>query len=263
MWSHKVTISNTLLATMGSLQTQSGLTTPIFQSPKAYSTWCERGWIRKCWEILQDHNIEFISTSQKCPTLLRVGYTSLMETFANSTKFKQLRKINRCRIYLKAITVSDIATTCGTKINTTRWRKTKPKPVELSPNQLKKNKTSGNPPTRKNNKNGTHVSLKQAKKQAKQDKQKKDSREPQWSDSDEEYQAKGITNGGASDMDDNILGDDANGEILKQYMRNSRHNRFAAQSDEDTTKDNKTTTPTKKEKKPPEKQKNPPKLSNP
>jgi hypothetical protein len=36
------TISNTLLATMGSLQMQSGLTKPIFHSPKEYSSWCEK-----------------------------------------------------------------------------------------------------------------------------------------------------------------------------------------------------------------------------
>jgi hypothetical protein len=43
------TISNKLLATMVSLQIQSGLTKPIFHSPKAYSSWCEKGWIRRCW----------------------------------------------------------------------------------------------------------------------------------------------------------------------------------------------------------------------
>jgi hypothetical protein len=58
-----------------------------------------------------------------------------METFAASNQFKpwQLRKINRCRIYLRAITISDIATACGTTINPTRWNKTDPQLVEASP----------------------------------------------------------------------------------------------------------------------------------
>jgi hypothetical protein len=58
-----------------------------------------------------------------------------METFATTMKFKpwQLTKINRCRIYLRAVTISDIATACDTRINPKRWSKTNSKPVESSP----------------------------------------------------------------------------------------------------------------------------------
>jgi hypothetical protein len=65
-------LSETLFATMGSLQIQSGLKTPILYSPKSHAIWCEKGWIRKCWEILQDHNIVFNCPSQVCPKLLRI-----------------------------------------------------------------------------------------------------------------------------------------------------------------------------------------------
>jgi hypothetical protein len=58
-----------------------------------------------------------------------------METFTTTMKFKpwQLRKINRCRIYLRAVTISDIATACGTIMNPKRWSKTNRTPVEASP----------------------------------------------------------------------------------------------------------------------------------
>jgi hypothetical protein len=58
-----------------------------------------------------------------------------MDTFAASKQFKpwQLRKINRYRIYLRAITTSNITTTCGTTINPIQWSKTDPKLVEASP----------------------------------------------------------------------------------------------------------------------------------
>jgi hypothetical protein len=39
-------ISKTMLTTIGALQLQSGLVTPVFQSPKKYNQWCEKGWIR-------------------------------------------------------------------------------------------------------------------------------------------------------------------------------------------------------------------------
>jgi hypothetical protein len=114
---------------------QSGLIKPIFQSPKSHTTWCEKGWIRKCWEILQDHKIEFNCPSQVCPKLLRIRDASVMEVFVKSNKFKpwQMQILNRCRIYLRVITISDIATACGTKINWIRWRKKDPSPVEHSP----------------------------------------------------------------------------------------------------------------------------------
>jgi hypothetical protein len=61
-----------------------------------------------------------------------------MEVFAKSNKFKpwQIQILNRCRIYLKVITISDIATACGTTINWIRWRKDDPSPVEDSPYKL-------------------------------------------------------------------------------------------------------------------------------
>jgi hypothetical protein len=129
------TISNTLLATMGSLQIKSGLTKLILHSPKAYSSWCDKGWTRRCWEILQDHNITFLSDTHHCPIHTRINDASLMETFAESKLFKpwQLRKINWCRIYLRAVTISDIATASGTSINPYRWNRTNPQPIEASP----------------------------------------------------------------------------------------------------------------------------------
>jgi hypothetical protein len=128
-------LSNTLFTTMGSLQIQSGLIKPIFHSPKSHATWCEKGWIRKCWEILQDHKIVFNCPSQVCPKLLRIRDAIIMEVFTKSNKFKpwQMRILNRCRIYMNVITISDIATACGTAINWTRWRKENPAPVEYSP----------------------------------------------------------------------------------------------------------------------------------
>jgi hypothetical protein len=44
-----------------------------------------------------------------------------------------MRDINRCRLYLKAVTVSDIAPACGKKMNSRRWNKNQEVPVENSP----------------------------------------------------------------------------------------------------------------------------------
>lgn len=53
---------------------------------------------------------------------LRENDASIMKTPYDLGKFEdwQLKKINRCRIYLQAITISDISTACGTTINQTR-----------------------------------------------------------------------------------------------------------------------------------------------
>jgi hypothetical protein len=44
----------------------------------------------------------------------------------------KLRKINRVHIYLKVLTISDIATPCGTRLNRDRYDITEPIPVEHS-----------------------------------------------------------------------------------------------------------------------------------
>jgi hypothetical protein len=128
-------ISETMLATLGALQLQSGLVTPVFRSPTKYNQWCEKGWTRKCWEILIHHGIELHCDSFACPNLLRGHDTSIMKTLMDSGKFErwQMRDINRCRLYLKAITVSDIASACGGKMNPCRWKKDQETPVENSP----------------------------------------------------------------------------------------------------------------------------------
>jgi hypothetical protein len=128
-------IGKTMLTTLGAIQIQSGLVTPVFQSPKKYNQWCEKGWTRKCWEILQDHEIDLQCEEFLCPSLLRVRDKSIMKTLMDSGKFErwQMRDINRCRLYLKAVTISDIASACGKKMNSCRWKKNQEVPVENSP----------------------------------------------------------------------------------------------------------------------------------
>jgi hypothetical protein len=65
-------IGKAMLTTLEALQIQSGLVTPVFQSPKKYNQWCEKGWTLKYWEILIDHDIDLQCDGLICPSILQV-----------------------------------------------------------------------------------------------------------------------------------------------------------------------------------------------
>jgi hypothetical protein len=120
------------MATLSGFQLVTGLTTPVLQCDEKYSTWSEPGWLHTCWSIMQNHKIH-IECDFTAPPLLRERDQGLMQFLADAgVPAWKLRKINRVRIYLKVLTISDIATPCGTRLNRDRYDIIEPIPVEHS-----------------------------------------------------------------------------------------------------------------------------------
>jgi len=127
-------VGRSIVNTMSALQLESGLIDPFLHSSYKFSTWVTNGWLKECWRIFDKHNLVLHSSRLWVPATLRANDKSFMQTVAETNKFEnwQLCQINRCRMYLKVITLSDIATACGSHINQHRISMS-PSPVEFSP----------------------------------------------------------------------------------------------------------------------------------
>jgi len=127
-------VGHAIVNTMSALQLESGLIDPFLHSPYKFSTWVTDGWLKECWRILDKHRLTLHSSKLWVPTTLHANDKSFMQTIAETNKFEnwQLCQINRCRIYLKVITISDLSTACGKQIIQRRISMT-PTPVEFPP----------------------------------------------------------------------------------------------------------------------------------
>ena len=124
----------TIVNTMSTLQLESGLIDPFLHSSYKFSTWVTDGWLKECWRILDKYKLVLHSPKLWVPTTLCANDKSFMQTIAETNKFEnwQLCQINRCRMYLKVITLSDISMACGKQINQSRFSMI-PAPVEFFP----------------------------------------------------------------------------------------------------------------------------------
>jgi len=109
----------TIINTMSALQLESGLVDPFLLTSYRFSTWDTDGWLMECWRILSKYKLELHSPSLWVPTTLCTNDKSFMQAIAEINKFEnwQLCQINRCRMYLQIITISDLSTTWGTIVN--------------------------------------------------------------------------------------------------------------------------------------------------
>jgi len=101
---------------------ETGLPGELFQWQ--YGDWekiVKHSWISAQWKFLSEVNAH-IQTNIKTPPLRRLQDQYLMPLFQRTpTIAKHLRAINRCRIFLKAITIADITSADGRKIRKTAW----------------------------------------------------------------------------------------------------------------------------------------------
>jgi hypothetical protein len=81
-------------------------------------TWIEHGWLSLLWEFLTYAKLQYhASNIFWTPNKQRENDSFLMEFFLTITKnISILKAINRCRVYLQLILVSDIATADGRKL---------------------------------------------------------------------------------------------------------------------------------------------------
>ncbi len=79
--------------------------------------WVEQGWMMMLWQFVKLMDITFVDTSIWGPKPARRNDTFIMEEFlALKIIDKILHSLNKCRIYLQVLTMSDISTADGKMI---------------------------------------------------------------------------------------------------------------------------------------------------
>ncbi len=110
--------ANLILIDVSYLQLIVGSTTLFFNLPfHQYSHSAEGGWLVSIWQFL--HSIKFQLHIRRAyiPVVPRKGDKALMDYFVSKHyKPKLLKILNRCRLYLQVIFVSDISSADGTYI---------------------------------------------------------------------------------------------------------------------------------------------------
>jgi hypothetical protein len=82
-----------------------------------YFSWVEKGWITSLWEFVSPLQLQFSCPFHWTPQLPRANDVFLMEHFMKHGNYtKDMEALNRCRIYLKVLTLSDISSANGTYI---------------------------------------------------------------------------------------------------------------------------------------------------
>ena len=78
---------------------------------KSFHILLEDSWIKNLWKFVWDNNIQIENRITKLPLPQREGDIFLMEAFQEQGyKPKELMILNRCRIYLRVMTLADIMT---------------------------------------------------------------------------------------------------------------------------------------------------------
>jgi hypothetical protein len=105
-----------LIALLDTIQLESGIGQPILENCRALD-YIEWGWIPQIRDFLWHINGGIIGATKK-PTTYREQDTYLMDaTHIDQVPRRDKIYIHRCRIYLQVATMSDIASSDGTRIN--------------------------------------------------------------------------------------------------------------------------------------------------
>jgi len=122
------TVANDFLVTLDMIQLISGLTTPIFEYAEKKLEYLDKGFIVALHDRMSEIDASIWIEEAWVPKLQREGDESIMEAFLerSSINWQTLRKLNAVRIYLRVITIADLAVGDGVDIGHTTlqgdWR---------------------------------------------------------------------------------------------------------------------------------------------
>ena len=108
-------VGKSLKMCMEDIQLETGLVNNLFEYEYAkYGALTQRTWIRHLWQDCDKHNI-LLQGKYERPKLSRENDFCLMERLCMSNHFnkQQIQIINRCRLYMKVITMTDITDSSG------------------------------------------------------------------------------------------------------------------------------------------------------
>ena len=113
------TIQSKLIRTSAELlKLELGLNGPLFShKAKDWQVIATLSWIKNTWQFGDSNNITMVDDIQDF-RLRRLHDKTIMDTFfAAGFRKGDLQAINRCRLYLKVITIADVVTGCGKKVS--------------------------------------------------------------------------------------------------------------------------------------------------
>ena len=108
-----------MMISLSASQLEAGTDKPILEQKwDDYSKYITPTWITKTWEFLSENNIQLWIPDTWTPSPQRINDTFIMDhvTRLYNKSPATLQKINRCRMYLKATTISDITEATGRSI---------------------------------------------------------------------------------------------------------------------------------------------------
>jgi len=96
------------------VQLLTGSGTLFLNQPECDYKWLESGWLQSLWSFTSRYSFAFLYPNGWTPTKPRENDQFIMEAFIRQrTPIKHMRILNRCRLYLQVITLSDITTADG------------------------------------------------------------------------------------------------------------------------------------------------------
>ena len=102
---------------MSYIQLLTGSGTLFLNQDATSFLWVESGWLQSVWFFTSRYSLQFLYPSSWIPSKPRCHDVFLMDAFrAYSPSVATMRILNRCRLYLQVITLSDIATADGKNI---------------------------------------------------------------------------------------------------------------------------------------------------
>jgi hypothetical protein len=104
--------------TMSHLQLLTGSDTAVLQlSYPKYDKWIDHSWLTSIWKLCHRSKITITVKHHWTPALLHTNDVMLMDYFImNKYKPKELALLNKCRVYLKVISLADITSADGEQI---------------------------------------------------------------------------------------------------------------------------------------------------
>ena len=103
-------------------QVQAGVSYPILQQVSSPLPQLESKWIASLRTFLHSIGASIWVDNPGIPKLQRMHDVVLMDVIQSSARFtdQEIRKLNYCRLYLKAVTLSDITTVSGTSLDSSK-----------------------------------------------------------------------------------------------------------------------------------------------
>ena len=112
------TVANDMLTVLSAIQLIAGWTTPIFEDTTTRLDYIQQGWFTHQRSRMGRMQATMWIEHQWCPDIQRVHDRALMQAFLaipNITR-SRLMRANLVRIYLRVITIAELANTTGTHI---------------------------------------------------------------------------------------------------------------------------------------------------